>query len=86
MLRAAGRQIAKRHKTAQRPHGRQSVKKLMAHGENVNSIKVEAPKLFDRTDQEISTEFIQQALDFPGVDIRVEQLGEGWYFIIENWK
>lgn len=86
MLRAAGRQIAKRHKTAQRPHGRQSVKKLMAHGENVNSIEVEAPKLFDRTDQEISTEFIQQALDFPGVDIRVEQLGEGWYFIIENWK
>ena len=48
MLRAAGRQIAKRHKTAQRPHSRQSVKKLMAHGENVNSIEVEAPKLFDR--------------------------------------
>ena len=48
MLRAAGRQIAKRHKTAQRPHGRQSVKKLMAHGENVNSIEMEAPKLFDR--------------------------------------
>ena len=45
MLRAAGRQIAKRHKKAQRPHGRQSVKKLMAHGENVNSIEVEAPKL-----------------------------------------
>ena len=48
MLRAAGRQIAKRHKKAQRPHGRQSVKKLMAHGESVNSIEVEAPKLFDR--------------------------------------
>ena len=48
MLRAAGRQIAKRHKKAQRPHGRQSVKKLMAHGENINSIEVEAPKLFDR--------------------------------------
>ena len=48
MLRAAGRQIAKRHKKAQRPYGRQSVKKLMAHGESVNSIEVEAPKLFDR--------------------------------------
>ena len=48
MLRTAGRQIAKRHKKAQRPHGRQSVKKLMAHGESVNSIEVEAPKLFDR--------------------------------------
>ena len=48
MLWAAGRRIAKRHKKAQRPHGRQSVKKLMTHGENVNSIEVEAPKLFDR--------------------------------------
>ena len=48
MLAAAGRQIAKRHRVAQRPHGRQSVKKLMGHGETVNSIEVEAPKLFDR--------------------------------------
>ena len=47
-LQAAGRQIAKRRRAAQRPHGRQSVKKLMAHGESVNSIEVEAPKLFDR--------------------------------------
>lgn len=42
--------------------------------------------LSNDTDQEIAAKFIQQALDFPGVDIRVEQLGEGWYFIIENWK
>jgi hypothetical protein len=48
VLAAAGRQIAKRHRVAQRPHGRQSVKKLMGHGETVNSIDVEAPKLFDR--------------------------------------
>jgi hypothetical protein len=48
VLAAAGRQIAKRHRVAQRPHGRQSVKKLMGHGETVNSIEVEAPKLFDR--------------------------------------
>ena len=57
MLRAAGRQIAKQHKTAQRPHGRQSVKKLMAHGENVNSIEVEAPKLFDRMARRFNVDY-----------------------------
>lgn len=57
MLRAAGRQIAKRHKKAQRPHGRQSVKKLMAHGENVNSIEVEAPKLFDRMARRFNVDY-----------------------------
>lgn len=57
MLRAAGRQIDKRHKKAQRPHGRQSVKKLMAHGENVNSIEVEAPKLFDRMARRFNVDY-----------------------------
>lgn len=57
MLRAAGRQIAKRHKKAQRPHGRQSVKKLMAHGENVNSIEVEAPKLFYRMARRFNVDY-----------------------------
>ena len=57
MLRAAGRQIAKRHKKAQRPHGRQSVKKLMAHGENVNSIEVEAPRLFDRMARRFNVDY-----------------------------
>ena len=47
-LRAVGRKVAKARREAQTPHGKQSVKKLMAHGENVNSIEVEAPKLFDR--------------------------------------
>ena len=57
MLRAAGRQIAKRHKKAQRPYGRQSVKKLMAHGESVNSIEVEAPKLFDRMARRFNVDY-----------------------------
>ena len=49
VLRAAGRQIAKRHKKAQRPHGRQSVKKLMAHGAAASSIELSGDtKLFDR--------------------------------------
>ena len=56
-LQAAGRQIAKRRRAAQRPHGRQSVKKLMAHGENVSSIEVEAPKLFDRMARRFNVDY-----------------------------
>lgn len=49
ILRAVGRQIAKRHRAKQTPHGRQSVKKLMAHGAATNSIELTgAPKEFDR--------------------------------------
>lgn len=48
MLRAAGHQIAKRHRAAQRPQGRQSVKKLMAHGAATEHVEIDAPKLFDR--------------------------------------
>lgn len=45
---AVGRKIAKEHRKAQTPHGKQSVKKLMAHGAATNSVEIEAPKLFDR--------------------------------------
>ena len=48
VLRAVGRKIAKAHRKAQTPHGKQSVKKLMAHGTATNSIEVDAPKVFDR--------------------------------------
>ena len=48
-LRAAGRKIQKEHRAHQTPHGRQSVKKLMAHGAATNSIELTgAPKEFDR--------------------------------------
>ena len=47
-LRAAGRQIRKAHQAHQTPHGRQTVRKLMAHGANTNSAPVEAPALFDQ--------------------------------------
>ena len=57
MIQAACRQIAKRHRAAQRPHGRQSVKKLMGHGENVNSIEVESPKLFDRMARRFNVDY-----------------------------
>ena len=40
VVRAVGRKIAKAHRAKQTPHGKQSVKKLMAHGTSTN--------LFDR--------------------------------------
>lgn len=49
MLQAAGRKIQKERRAHQTPHGRQSVKKLMAHGAATNSIELTgAPKEFDR--------------------------------------
>ena len=48
IVRAAGRKISKAHRSHQTPHGRQTVRQLMAHGEATSSIPVDAPKLFDR--------------------------------------
>ena len=49
MLAAVCRKIAKEHRKAQTPHGKQSVKKLMAHGTAANSIELTGDtKLFDR--------------------------------------
>ena len=49
MLSAVGRKIAKEHRARQTPHGRQSVKKLMAHGAAASSIEMTgAPRQFDR--------------------------------------
>lgn len=47
-LAAVGRKIQKTHREAQTPHGKQSVKKLMAHGAATNSIEVDVPRQFDR--------------------------------------
>lgn len=48
MLAAVGRKIAKEHRKAQTPHGKQSVKKLMGHGGDTSGIEVDAPRRFDR--------------------------------------
>ena len=45
---AVGRKIAKEHRKAQTPHGKQSVRKLMGHGGDTNAIEVDTPKLFDK--------------------------------------
>lgn len=47
-LQAAGRKIQEERRAHQQPHGKQSVKKLMAHGAATSSLPVEAPKDFDR--------------------------------------
>ena len=38
VVRAVGRKIAKVHRAKQTPHGKQTVKKLMAHGTSTNSL------------------------------------------------
>ena len=48
ILRAAGRKIQKARRSHQAPHGKQTVRQLMAHGEATASIPVEAPALFDQ--------------------------------------
>ena len=48
-LRAVGRKIAKEYRESKTPHGKQSVKKLMAHGVVTNSIELSGDtKTFDR--------------------------------------
>lgn len=49
MLGAIGRKIQKAHRAKLTPHGKQSVKKLMAHGAATNSIELSGDtRLFDR--------------------------------------
>ena len=48
-LQAVGRKIAKEYRASKTPHGKQSVKKLMAHGVATNSIELSGDtKTFDR--------------------------------------
>lgn len=48
-LRAVGRKIAKEYQASKTPHGKQSVKNLMAHGVATNSIELSGDtKTFDR--------------------------------------
>lgn len=49
VVRAVGRKIAKAHRAKQTPHGKQTVKKLMAHSASTNSLELSGDtKLFDR--------------------------------------
>ena len=49
VVQGIGRQIAKHHRARRTPHGKHSVKKLMAHGVSAASIELSGDtKLFDR--------------------------------------
>ena len=56
-LQAAGRQITKAHQEHQTPHGRQTVRQLMAHGAATNSIEIEAPRQFDRVARRFNVDY-----------------------------
>lgn len=57
-LAAAGRKIQKAHRESQTPHGRQSVKKLMAHGAATNSIELTGgTQEFDRIARKWSVDY-----------------------------
>ena len=57
IVRAAGRKIGKAHRSHQRPHGKQTVRQLMAHGEATSSIPVDAPALFDRVARKFNVDY-----------------------------
>ena len=57
-LTAASRQIKKGHQNAQTPQGRQTVKKLMNHGVNTNSIPLDGDtRLFDRVARKYNVDY-----------------------------
>ena len=57
ILRAASRKIRKVHQNHQTPHGKQTVRQLMRHGEATASIPVEAPALFDRVARKMNVDY-----------------------------
>ena len=57
-VRAVGHKIRKEVRAHQTPHGRQSVKQLMAHGAATNSIEITgAPRDFDRVARKWSVDY-----------------------------
>ncbi len=67
---AVGRKIAKEHRKAQTPHGKQSVRKLMGHGGDTHAIEVDTPKLFDKVARKW------------GVDYAIRRVGDEKYLLL----
>ena len=58
VLKAAARWIGKKHKEAQTPHGKQSVKKLMNHNVPTNTIPIEGDSgLFEKVARKWSVDY-----------------------------
>ncbi|RHT95443.1 PcfB family protein [Clostridium sp. AM27-28] len=70
MVAAVGWKIAKEHRKAQTPHGKQSVRKLMGHGGDTNAIEVDTPKLFDKVARKW------------GVDYAIRRVGDEKYLLL----
>ena len=66
VVRAVGRKIAKAHRAKQTPHGKQTVKKLMAHGTSTSSLELSGDtKLFDTIPEQMKQAEQQLAKEKP---------------------
>ena len=64
VVRAVGRKIAKAHRAKQTPHGKQTVKKLMAHGTSTSSLELSGDtKLFDRVARKWNVDYTQATVE-----------------------
>ena len=78
VVRAVGRKIAKAHRAKQTPHGKQTVKKLMAHGTSTNSLELSGDtKLFDRVARKYGIDYSLK---------KVEQEGKSEYLVFFQAK
>ena len=78
VVRAVGRKIAKAHRAKQTPHGKQTVKKLMAHGTSTNSLELSGDtKLFDRVARKYGIDYSLK---------KVEQEGKTEYLVFFKAK
>ena len=78
VVRAVGRKIAKVHRAKQTPHGKQTVKKLMAHGTSTNSLELSGDtKLFDRVARKYGIDYSLK---------KVEQEGKTEYLVFFKAK
>ena len=78
VVRAVGRKIAKAHRAKQTPHGKQTVKKLMAHSASTNSLELSGDtKLFDRVARKYGIDYSLK---------KVEQEGKTEYLVFFKAK
>ena len=78
VVRAVGRKIAKAHRAKQTPHGKQTVKKLMAHSASTNSLELSGDtKLFDRVARKYGIDYSLK---------KVEQEGKSEYLVFFKAK
>ena len=83
-----GRKIRKAYRERQVPHGKQSVRKLMAHGTATNSIELSGDaKSFDRVARKWNVDYCPAYLwrSLTGGGAYAEKIRGGWNALME-WK